>query len=113
MKTCYKIFLNSKTDLAVGAPFFMGEKQAGGAVYIYLNDNGFHPNHPYVRLTGSSESRFGYALSSAGDLNRDGYDDLAVGAPYDLDSSGSVYIYLGSSEGILREPSQVDRIKHE
>lgn len=84
-----------------------GSKQAGGAVYIYLNDNGFQQDHPYVRLTGPRESRFGLALSTAGDLNRDGYDDLAVGAPYSLEGTGSVYIYLGSKDGIIREPSQV------
>lgn len=97
----------SKTDLVVGAPFYMDSKQAGGAVYIYTNDNGFQSNHPYMKLTGSRESRFGLALSTAGDLNRDGYDDLAVGAPYSFEGTGAIYIYLGSSDGIIREPSQV------
>lgn len=33
--------------------------------------------------------------------------DLAIGAPYD--EKGAVYIYLGSAEGLIIEPSQVIR----
>jgi hypothetical protein len=34
--------------------------------------------------------------------------DLAVGAPYDgPDQRGAVYIFLGSSDGIVKKPSQV------
>jgi len=95
----------------VGAPFYMDSRGAGGAVYVYLNDKGFQKDHPYLRLTGTKESRFGTALSSAGDLNKDGYDDLAVGAPYEGQENnyrfGSVYIFLGSKNGLIKEPAQV------
>jgi hypothetical protein len=40
-----------------------------------------------------------------GDLNKDGFDDIAVGAPYA--GKGKVYIYLGSETGIQTTPSQV------
>ncbi|MFT5587402.1 MAG: hypothetical protein ACI9VR_005012, partial [Cognaticolwellia sp.] len=46
---------------------------------------------------------FGYAISSAGDLDGDGYDDLMVGAHFDNDmglDSGSVYVYYGSASGL-------------
>jgi len=80
----------------------------GGAVYVYLNDGtGFNERTPYIKIIGPPESRFGFALASLGDLNHDGFEDLAVGAPYDDGGHGSVYIYLGSDEGIVREPSQV------
>lgn len=110
-------FSNRKPDLVVGAPFYSDDKGHGGAAYIYLNDHykngntshyGFrNANNNFARLIGKSESRFGIALSSLGDLNKDGYDDLAIGAPYDEDGAGTVFIYLGSNEGIIREPSQV------
>jgi len=49
--------------------------------------------------------RFGFALTKLGDLNFDGYEDIAVGAPYE--GKGAVYIYLGSAQGLIPEPSQV------
>ena len=52
--------------------------------------------------------RFGFALSSMGDVNRDGYDDLAVGAPHDgSDGKGAVYVYHGSRDGIVTSASQI------
>lgn len=33
--------------------------------------------------------------------------DVAVGAPYDDEGAGSVYIYHGSSNGLKKEPVQV------
>lgn len=36
----------------------------------------------------------------------DGYGDIAVGAPYENDGLGSVYIYRGSKKGLEMEYSQ-------
>ncbi|XP_075535810.1 integrin alpha-PS1-like isoform X1 [Dermacentor variabilis] len=95
-------------DLVVGAPFYHG-KGEGGAIYIYLNSKkGISRDTKPIKLIGKDESRFGFALSSAGDINRDGYPDLAVGAPYES-GGGAIYIYLGSADGIVKEPSQVIR----
>jgi hypothetical protein len=49
--------------------------------------------------------RFGFAITNLGDLNSDGYEDIAVGAPYE--GNGAIYIYLGSAQGLIPEPSQV------
>lgn len=43
-----------------------------------------------------------------GDLNKDGFEDIAIGAPYE-EKGGAVYIYLGSANGLLKQPSQVCR----
>ncbi|KAJ6219410.1 hypothetical protein RDWZM_005222 [Blomia tropicalis] len=93
------------SDLIVSAPFYYS-KTEGGAVYQYLNKNlRLGKFDQYMKLTGKPESRFGFALANAGDLNRDGFQDLAVGAPYE--KNGVVYIYLGSSNGLKSEPSQI------
>ena len=48
------------------------------------------------------------SLASLGDINKDGYDDIAVGAPYDGDKgTGAVYVYLGSRKGLQPKYSQV------
>ena len=99
---------DKKLDIVVGAPFYYS-KSEGGAVYIYLNLTKDPLNAPVYssRLTGKPESRFGFALSNLGDLNKDGFNDLAIGAPYE--DGGAVYVYLGSKEGLKSEPSQIIR----
>ena len=92
-------------DLFVAAPFYH-RGHHGGAVYYYQNTpNGLDTSSNPVVLTGSYESRFGFSLSSAGDVNSDGYEDLVVGAPYER--NGAVYLYQGSSRGLRTKPSQV------
>lgn len=91
-------------DLIVAAPFYF-EKNKGGAVYVYQNKGYSLPAVPTTNLTGKFESRFGYALANLGDLNRDGFEDVAIGAPFE--GSGVVYIYLGSKNGLSKEPAQV------
>jgi hypothetical protein len=47
-----------------------------------------------------ASASFGYAVAGAGDLNGDGYGDIAVGAPNGNNGSGGAYVYLGSSAGL-------------
>ncbi|XP_068437741.1 integrin alpha-6-like [Clinocottus analis] len=94
-------------DLAVGAPeFFIKDGLVGGAVYIYINSKGkdWEKIVP-TQLLGHKDSMFGLAVENVGDINQDGYGDVAVGAPYD--GSGQVYLYYGSSDGINKKPVQV------
>lgn len=95
-------------DLVVGAPFYYG-KEAGGAIYVYMNSINGLDKTPPERITGKPDSRFGFALANIKDLNKDGYEDLAVGAPYE--NHGVVYIYFGSAKGLTKnsEPAQVIR----
>ncbi len=53
--------------------------------------------------------RFGLSLAKLGDLDQDGYDDLAIGAPYDKVNGGSVFIFRGGPNGIDETPSQLIR----
>uniref|UniRef100_A0A8C2ETB3 Integrin subunit alpha 7 n=1 Tax=Cyprinus carpio TaxID=7962 RepID=A0A8C2ETB3_CYPCA len=94
------------TDLVVGAPNFFDRKaEIGGAVYVYLNPASHWEKARPIRLNGTYDSMFGMTVSSAGDLDWDGYEDIAVGAPFDGD--GKVFIYRGCSSGIDTKPSQV------
>uniref|UniRef100_A0A8B9SUC5 Integrin subunit alpha 6 n=1 Tax=Anas platyrhynchos TaxID=8839 RepID=A0A8B9SUC5_ANAPL len=80
-------------DIVVGAPqYFDRSGDIGGAVYIYINQQGKWEGVKPV-------------LENVGDINQDGYPDIAVGAPYD--GSGKVYIYHGSESGINTEPAQI------
>ena len=49
--------------------------------------------------------RFGLAVENIGDIDLDGLSDIAVSAPYE--GMGVVYIYRGSSTGVVTEEFQV------
>ncbi|KAM5287948.1 integrin alpha-7 [Ctenodactylus gundi] len=94
------------SDLLVGAPyFFERQEELGGAVYVYMNQGGHWAEVSPLRLHGSPDSMFGISLAVLGDINQDGFPDVAVGAPFDGD--GKVFIYHGSSLGVVTKPSQV------
>src|SRR6185436_2718723 len=55
-----------------------------------------------------ADALFGFSVAGAGDVNGDGYDDLAVGAPNYQDDQiqeGRVFLYLGSPGGLPTLPS--------
>ena len=84
--------------LVVGAPFHDGGGGRGGAIYLYLSKSASKNLNirECVKVMGRErESQFGLAISSTGDLNRDGYEDFAVGSPYESGGRGAVYIFFG------------------
>uniref|UniRef100_A0A7N4PW42 Integrin alpha-7 n=1 Tax=Sarcophilus harrisii TaxID=9305 RepID=A0A7N4PW42_SARHA len=93
-------------DLVVGAPyFFERQEELGGAVYVYVNQAGRWAGVSPLRLFGSPGSMFGVSVVTLGDINQDGFPDIAVGAPFD--GQGKVFIYHGSSLGVVPKPAQV------
>uniref|UniRef100_A0A668ULN4 Integrin, alpha 6b n=1 Tax=Oreochromis aureus TaxID=47969 RepID=A0A668ULN4_OREAU len=96
-------------DIVVGAPqYFEKDGEIGGAVYVYINNAGKWNKVKPTRIDGPLDSMFGLAVENLGDINLDGYDDFAVGAPYEDKGKGKVYIYSGSATGqISPKASQV------
>ncbi|XP_062258166.1 integrin alpha-V [Platichthys flesus] len=100
-------------DLLVGAPLFMdrgsdGKLKEVGQVSVYMGRAGFS-FYPPQMLTGSQiYARYGSAIVALGDLNMDGYKDVAISAPYGgPDHNGLVYIHNGRLRGPDPSPSQV------
>jgi hypothetical protein len=72
-----------------------------GKIYIYYGSASGISAPANVTISGETDGdAFGISLSSAGDVNSDGYDDLIVGAYFRSSSKGKIYIYHGSSAGI-------------
>lgn len=93
-------------DLLIGAP--MHSKNSyfeSGAVYVYLN-TGKLSFELQVSLTSDYlfGGRFGTSMSKLGDINDDGYNDVAIGAP--MEGNGAVYIFNGAPHGLSTKPSQ-------
>lgn len=106
---------DGRDDLLVGAPLYMEHRADRklaevGRVYLFLQPRSPHAlGTPTLLLTGTQlYGRFGSAIAPLGDLNRDGYNDVAVAAPYGGPSGqGQVLVFLGRSEGLSPRPSQV------
>eukprot|EP00064_Thunnus_orientalis_P006862 superscaffoldBa00000734_g6881 len=63
-------------DLIVGAPFYFDRmKDEGGAVYIYMNENGSFQKTATKVLRGPATSGFGFAVAAIGDINQDGFQE--------------------------------------
>ncbi|BBD65689.1 putative outer membrane adhesin [Nostoc commune NIES-4072] len=81
-------------DLIIGAPFAdaNGKYNAGNSYVVFGSSNGFGGSLNLSDLNSSNglvingidvNDRSGYSVSSAGDINHDGFDDLSVGASFD------------------------------
>lgn len=70
-------------DLIVGAPYASreGVAAAGQAVLFFGAPGGLSPASRRVYWGSANEEAFGASVASAGDVDRDGYGDLIVGAP--------------------------------
>ncbi|KAE8292863.1 Integrin alpha-5 Fibronectin receptor subunit alpha Integrin alpha-F [Larimichthys crocea] len=101
-------------DLLVGAPMFMvrgsdGRLEEMGRVYVYLQRGPLDLELRQPHLTGTQVfGRFGSTIAPLGDLNQDGFNDVAISCPYGgEDQQGLVYIFNGYSDGLREKPSQV------
>lgn len=94
-----------RDDLAIGAPDEDIEPiMLAGSVFVYEGSSaGFDP---WVKLdqtnleTNETGDRFGVALA-VGRFDSNSYDDLAVGSPEQTSGDGSVFLFEGSSTGLV------------
>ncbi len=97
-------------DLIVGAPFAtVNGKHYAGESYVVFGAATFAATLKLSRLDGTNGFRLdgidaydhsGWAVSGAGDVNGDGFDDLLIGAPYadpnGEDYAGESYVVFGT-----------------
>jgi hypothetical protein len=85
-----------------GVPDVIASAPGGQAAYLYSGRDG---SKLRTLAAPVRDAGFGNAVTDLGDLNRDGYDDVAVGAPQD-DSTGTdagrAYVFSGRDGTILQ-----------
>jgi hypothetical protein len=120
-------------DLIVGAPLGDDGGYSGGEAYVIFGtasgfgsnlagqrvidlstltaSQGFVIQGAFVVTDGGNRGgdKAGYGVSSAGDINGDGFDDILVGAPYsygDNIGTGKAYVIYGTASGFGTDVSE-------
>jgi hypothetical protein len=94
-------------DLVVGAPEASPSGRTGaGLARVFLGGATGVRRTPQRVLEGAERfDLLAWSVSSAGDVNGDGFSDIVLGAPYTSPggqrNAGAAYVFLGSSSGIL------------
>jgi FG-GAP repeat protein/VCBS repeat protein len=96
-------------DVIVGAPHFDNGQGDEGRAFLYLGSSrGLSPTYDWTAECDQDSAGFGDSVASAGDVNRDGYADVIVGASlYDgtAKNEGRACVYLGSASGLAASPA--------
>uniref|UniRef100_A0A8C0FCU2 Integrin subunit alpha 4 n=1 Tax=Bubo bubo TaxID=30461 RepID=A0A8C0FCU2_BUBBB len=96
------------SDLLVGAPMQSTIREEG-RVYVYINSGSEAKMVELnIELSGrdSYAARFGESIANLGDIDNDGFEDVAIGAPQEDNLKGVIYIYNGREDGITPSFSQ-------
>jgi hypothetical protein len=91
-------------DIIVGAYGYSNGETNEGAFFIYHGSaSGINTSPAFIRESNQTNAFFGASVSSAGDVNGDGYSDVIVGSElYDNGQTdeGAAFVYYGSAAGI-------------
>ncbi|WP_437602226.1 VCBS repeat-containing protein [Sorangium sp. So ce590] len=75
--------------------------------YIYVGGSDGLDTAPFLTLEGKEGTNFGLAVASAGDMNGDGFGDVAVGTSDYAGDPGTVYVYMGGAGTMLNDRADV------
>ena len=112
---------DGKNEIAAGAILDpSGGDQKGAVNIMFMNDDGSGSVDSTVEIndlttngpTLNNGDRFGYSIANIGDLDGDGFGDLAVGAAYDDGDGGTnrgaVHIMFMGSSGSVKSTVEIN-----
>ncbi|XP_039956420.1 integrin alpha-PS4-like [Bactrocera tryoni] len=99
-------------DMLIGAPHHTVDSVfEAGAVYMFINlgrRKQLSFKQTLLESPFSRSGHFGTSLGKLGDVNGDGYNDIAIGAPFaGNNGNGAVAIYFGGPNGLDVQPRQI------
>jgi len=96
-------------DILIGAPYYDGGQAGEGRAFVfYGSSSGFSETPDWGFESDIANAHLGFAVSSAGDLDNDGWNEIIVSAPEQPVGSnpvGYVYYFFGRQSGL---PSSED-----
>jgi hypothetical protein len=98
------------SDVIVGAEGYTNGQLSEGRALVYLGATAGLALSPAWTAEGNDQNAsLGHSVGTAGDVNGDGYSDVIVGVPYNLDLSGTLrgktLVYHGSASGLGASPA--------
>ena len=97
------------SDVIVGVPQFDGDGTDMGRAYVFLGSStGLSAAPAWMAEGDQAGAFFGFSVATAGDVNRDGFDDVVIGARLYTNGQyreGRAYLYLGSASGLYSSPA--------
>ena len=91
-------------DVIVGAPWYSNGQTNEGAAFVYHGRKaGLETAANWRFESDQAISYFGWSVSTAGDVDADGFDEVIVGADrYDngQENEGAAFVYHGSASGL-------------
>jgi hypothetical protein len=98
-------------DVLIGAPGYNAVSFQEGRAFLYFGSaTGLPPSPAWSPAGATAGGQFGASVAGVGDLNNDGFDDVAVGAPGEQNGEageGRVHLFLGSASGLPAAASQI------
>ncbi|MCO5274736.1 MAG: FG-GAP-like repeat-containing protein [Flavobacteriales bacterium] len=94
------------SDLLVGSPGWNTPGANSGKVQLFLGSATGLSSTAAWSYQGVANDRAGYSVSSAGDVNGDGYSDVVIGLPGKSSNRGAVMVFHGSASGLPTTPNR-------
>lgn len=102
-------------DLIVGMPYISGGNEKGYVFILFMNINGTVNSYTMIgeNLNGFNEglsyTKFGKSVAGIGDINSDGYYDIAVGGTEKDNGAGAIWILNLNMNGSVIGKTRLDK----
>jgi hypothetical protein len=92
------------SDVIVGVSNQVSAPECASKVHVYHgSETGLSASADWTEVFAQASACFGYSVATAGDVNKDGYSDVIIGAPYydnEQEDEGAAFVYYGSASGL-------------